>query len=78
MKNSKEFMNEFMTTLYNMKKYQGIDITRLETYSGDFDIVHDSFNLEKKIVDTAEAREIKEISNAIEGTPKQLRLARKK
>ena len=43
MKSAEEFMNEFMSTLDNMKKYQGIDITRPETYSGDFDKVHDSF-----------------------------------
>ncbi len=74
MKNTEEFMNEFMTTLNNMKKYQGIDISRPETYFGDFDIVHKSFNLEKRIVDTVET---KEISNDVVEKPKQLRITSK-
>jgi hypothetical protein len=75
MKNSEEFMKEFMSTLNNMKKYQGIDITRPETYSGDFDKVHDAFDIEKRVVATIKAEEITE---TVSDCPKILRLTNKK
>ena len=75
MRSTEEFMNEFMSTLNNMKKYQGIDITRPETYSGDFDKVHEAFNIEKNVVATVEAEEI---SNVVVDSPKLLRLTNKK
>ncbi len=75
MKSAEEFMNEFMSTLDNMKKYQGIDITRPETYSGDFDKVHDAFDIEKNVVATVKAEEI---SNVVADSPKLLRLTNKK
>lgn len=78
MKNAKEFMNEFITTLYNMKKYQGIDIIKPETYGGEHGIVHKAFDFEKKIAATIEAENINENCNKLGDLPKQLRLTTKK
>lgn len=63
-----------ISLLHIMKKYQGIDISRPETYFGDFNIVHKSFNLKKRIVDTVET---KEISNDVVEKAKQLRITNK-
>lgn len=68
-------MKEFMTTLNNMKKYQGIDITRPKTYLNNYDIIHNAFNFEKNIVATIEA---KEISNNVIESSKILKLTNKK
>ncbi len=69
---SEEFMDNFMDTLNNMKKYQGIDITRPETYFNNSDIVHDAFNFEKNVIARVEPKEIKEVESS-----KQLLLTRK-
>ena len=53
MRDSNEFMNEFVSNLRDMKKYQGIDIANPFTYKNR-EQVHEAYKLEKDIVSTQE------------------------
>lgn len=53
MRDSNEFINEFISNLRDMKKYQGIDITNPFTYKNR-EQVHEAYKLGKNIVSTQE------------------------
>ncbi len=59
MKNSIEFMDEFMGTWKNMIKYQNIKINTIEP---NYDEIEKAFSEEKKIVYTQECNENQQIS----------------
>lgn len=59
MKNSREFMDEFMGTWKNMIKYQNIKINTIEP---NYDEIEKAFSEEKKIVYTQECNENQQIS----------------
>ena len=59
MKNSREFMDEFMWTWKNMIKYQNIKINPIEP---NYDEIEKAFSEEKKIVYTQECNESQQIS----------------
>lgn len=59
MKNSREFMDEFMGTWKNMIKYQKIKINPIEP---NYDEIEKAFSEEKKIVYTQECNENQQIS----------------
>ena len=59
MKNSREFMDEFMGTWKNMIKYQNIKINPIEP---NYDEIEEAFSEEKKIVYTQECNENQQIS----------------
>lgn len=59
MKNSREFMDEFMGTWKNMIKYQNIKINSIEP---NYDEIEKAFSEEKKIVYTQECDENQQIS----------------
>ena len=59
MKNSREFMDEFMGTWKNMIKYQNIKINPIES---NYDEIEKAFSEEKKIVYTQECNENQQIS----------------
>lgn len=59
MKNSREFMDEFMETWKNMIKYQNIKINPIEP---NYDEIEEAFSEEKKIVYTQESNENQQIS----------------
>ena len=59
MKNSREFMDEFMGTWKNMIKYQNIKINSIEP---NYDEIEKAFSEEKKIVYTQECNENQQIS----------------
>ena len=59
MKNSREFMDEFMGTWKNMIKYQNIKINPIEP---NYDEIEKTFSEEKKIVCTQECNENQQIS----------------
>ena len=54
MKNSKDFMDEFMETWKNMIKYQNVKINPVEP---NYDEIERAFSIEKKIVNTQEYKE---------------------
>ncbi len=53
MRDSNEFINEFISNLRDMRKYQGIDIANPFTYKNR-EQVHEAYKLEKNIVSTQE------------------------
>ena len=59
MKNSKDFMDEFMETWKNMIKYQNVKINPVEPNYAEIDI---AFWIEKKIVHPQEYKEKQQIS----------------
>lgn len=59
MKNSKEFMDDFMRTWKNMLKYQDIKLNPIQPNYDDFE---KGFAEEKKIVATQEYNEIQQIT----------------
>ena len=59
MKNSREYMDEFMGTWKNMIKYQNIKINSIEP---NYDEIEKAFSEEKKIVYTQECDENQQIS----------------
>ncbi len=59
MKNSKDFMDEFMETWKNMIKYQNVKINPVEP---NYDEIERAFSIEKKIVNTQEYKEKQQIS----------------
>jgi len=60
MKKAKEFMNEFMETWNDMRKYQDVKLNPLEPNYDDFE---KAFAEEKKIVKTIEYSDKEEIKN---------------
>ena len=58
MKNSKEFMNDFMRTWKNMLKYQNVKLNPIQPNYDDFE---KAFAEEKKIVATQECNEVQQI-----------------
>ena len=59
MKNSKDFIGEFMETWKNMIKYQNVKINPVEP---NYDEIERAFSIEKKIVNTQEYKEKQQIS----------------
>lgn len=59
MKNSEEFMNDFMRTWKNMLKYQNVKLNPIQPNYDDFER---SFAEEKKIVATQDGKETQQIS----------------
>ena len=59
MKNSKDFMDEFMETWKNMIKYQNVKINPVKP---NYDEIERAFSIEKKIVNTQEYKEKQQIS----------------
>jgi len=64
MKNSKDFMDEFMETWKNMIKYQNVKINPVEP---NYDEIERAFSIEKKIVNTQEYKEKQQISEIDDG-----------
>ena len=59
MKNSEEFMNDFMRTWKNMLKYQDVKLNPIQPNYDDFE---KAFEEEKKIVATQDGKETQQIS----------------
>ena len=59
MKNSEEFMNDFMRTWKNMLKYQNVKLNPIQPNYDDFE---KAFAEEKKIVATQDGKETQQIS----------------